>query len=89
MVMQTCFRDLNSLWQPSDNDMAEYFTLGDLWDHYYESSVCGAGIPILLNSSETVVQYYVPYLSAIQLYTSKSLTASRSLIELPRMNCEF
>ena len=50
----------------------EYFTLGDLWNCYDEWSAYGAGVPITLDNGETLVQYYVPYLSAIQIYTSKS-----------------
>ncbi|KAI3454262.1 hypothetical protein Pfo_010925 [Paulownia fortunei] len=47
----------------------EYFILEDLWQCYDEWSAYGAGIPVALNGRETVVQYYAPYLSAIQLYT--------------------
>ncbi|XP_011042731.1 PREDICTED: uncharacterized protein LOC105138374 [Populus euphratica] len=45
-----------------------YFVLEDLWESFKEWSAYGAGVPLLLNGSETVVQYYVPYLSGIQLY---------------------
>ncbi|RWW83409.1 hypothetical protein BHE74_00008086 [Ensete ventricosum] len=38
----------------------EYFTLGDLWDQYSEWSVYGAGVPIISDNYENVVQYYVP-----------------------------
>ncbi|XP_008802604.1 uncharacterized protein LOC103716400 [Phoenix dactylifera] len=78
---KTCFRDLNSLWHPVIKDRIEYFTLKDLWDQYTEWSVYGAGVPVVLNNGETVVQYYVPYLSAIQIYTSKSPVASRNMLE--------
>ncbi|KAI5072293.1 hypothetical protein GOP47_0012956 [Adiantum capillus-veneris] len=47
-----------------------FFSLNDLWDSFDEWSAYGAGVPILLNSRETVMQYYVPYLSGIQLYAS-------------------
>lgn len=50
----------------------EYFTLGDLWNCYDEWSAYGAGVPVFLNNEETLVQYYVPYLSAIQIFTSSS-----------------
>ncbi|OVA10763.1 Protein of unknown function DUF789 [Macleaya cordata] len=70
---KSCIRDLNSLWNPQNKEIIEYFTLGDLWDSYDEWSAYGTGAPVVLNNGETVVQYYVPYLSAIQLYTSKSL----------------
>lgn len=81
MLPKSCIRDLNSLWQPVEKEMVEYFTLRDLWDRYDEWSAYGAGAPIVLNSGETVVQYYAPYLSAIQIYTSKSFTNFRSLRE--------
>ncbi|XP_031111851.1 uncharacterized protein LOC116015825 [Ipomoea triloba] len=61
--------------QPSpshkDGDTIECFTLGDLWDCYEEWSVYGVGVPVILNSGESVTQYYVPYLFAIQIYTNK------------------
>lgn len=63
-------RNLNTLWHPWERDNVEYFTLGDLWNCYDEWSAYCAGVPILLNTAETVVQYYVPYLSAIQIFTS-------------------
>ncbi|MED6197108.1 hypothetical protein PIB30_053594 [Stylosanthes scabra] len=69
---QNCFSDLNSLWQPLGKDATEYFTLKDLWDCYYEWSAYGASAPVMLESGDTVIQYYVPYLSAIQIYTNKT-----------------
>ncbi|KAE8660917.1 Detected protein of confused Function [Hibiscus syriacus] len=65
-------RNLNRLWHPWETEKVEYFTLGDLWNCYDEWSAYGAGIPIGLNNNETLVQYYVPYLSAIQIFTSDS-----------------
>lgn len=77
-LSKTSLRDsaLNKWWQPSEAESAEYFSLGDLWDHYNESSVYGTGVPIRLNTGETVVQYYVPYLSALQIYTSTDIRSS-------------
>eukprot|EP00249_Psilotum_nudum_P021924 c28303_g1_i1 orf=177-1439(+) len=49
-----------------------FFSLSDLWDSLDEWSAYGAGVPIVLSGEETVVQYYVPYLSALQIYTSSS-----------------
>uniref|UniRef100_A0A0C9S845 TSA: Wollemia nobilis Ref_Wollemi_Transcript_12405_1408 transcribed RNA sequence n=1 Tax=Wollemia nobilis TaxID=56998 RepID=A0A0C9S845_9CONI len=68
----------NKWWEPSEEEGADYFSLGDLWDRYDEWSAYGAGVPILLNGGETVVQYYVPYLSAIQIYTATDLRSSSS-----------
>ncbi|KAJ1282707.1 hypothetical protein BS78_03G071500 [Paspalum vaginatum] len=57
-------------WRPSDvDDSLPFFALSDLWDSFKEWSAYGIGVPLVLNScSDGVVQYYVPYLSAIQLY---------------------
>ena len=49
-----------------------FFNLGDLWASFDEWSVYGAGVPLVLPCGETIMQYYVPYLSALQIYhTSK------------------
>eukprot|EP00250_Pteridium_aquilinum_P016175 c22984_g1_i1 orf=403-1455(+) len=56
--------------QESKDCKKNFFSLSDLWDSFDEWSAYGAGVPILLNSEETVMQYYVPYLSGIQLYAS-------------------
>ncbi|XP_061373821.1 uncharacterized protein LOC133316123 [Gastrolobium bilobum] len=55
-------------WKTCDVEYQSYFTLNDLWESFKEWSAYGAGVPLLLDQSESVVQYYVPYLSAIQLY---------------------
>ncbi|KAG0482590.1 hypothetical protein HPP92_010674 [Vanilla planifolia] len=49
-----------------------FFSLGDLWESFTEWSAYGAGVPLVLNESDSVVQYYVPYLSAIQLFVDQS-----------------
>ncbi|XP_016435300.1 uncharacterized protein LOC107761579 [Nicotiana tabacum] len=66
--------DQSSTWNPNGD---EYFTLGDLWDCYEEWSAYGVGAPISLKD-ETVVQYYAPYLSAIQIYTIRSPSTPRN-----------
>lgn len=57
-------------WGQSDADESlPFFTLSDLWDSFKECNAYGTVVPLVLNScSDGVVQYYVPYLSAIQLY---------------------
>ncbi|KAH7281747.1 hypothetical protein KP509_36G061800 [Ceratopteris richardii] len=45
-----------------------FFKLGDLWQSFDEWSVYGAEVPLQLPSGETTLQYYVPYLSALQIY---------------------
>lgn len=44
------------------------FLLEDLWASLEDASAYGAGVPIVINGDEDVVQYYVPYLSAIELW---------------------
>ncbi|CAH1431342.1 unnamed protein product [Lactuca virosa] len=69
-------------WRTQD-ECQPYFVLGDLWESFKEWSAYGAGVPLILNDSDSVVQYYVPYLSGIQLYSDplKSSTKSRQHIE--------
>ncbi|XP_077247204.1 uncharacterized protein LOC143886913 [Tasmannia lanceolata] len=81
ILPKSCLRDINNIWQPVDKETMEYFTLGDLWDRYGEWSAYGIGTPILLNNGDTVIQYYVPYLSALQIYTNKSFATFRNLRE--------
>ncbi|OMO53589.1 hypothetical protein CCACVL1_28528 [Corchorus capsularis] len=54
-----------------------YFVLDDLWESFKEWSAYGAGVPLVLNGSESVMQYYVPYLSGIQLYIDPSRPSPR------------
>lgn len=54
-----------------------FFSLSDLWESYREWSVYGVGVPMLLNGSDTVIQYYVPSLSGIQLYIDPAKPSSR------------
>ncbi|GJN40584.1 hypothetical protein PR202_gb29818 [Eleusine coracana subsp. coracana] len=68
-------------WYHTEVDSLEYFNLADLWEQYYEWSAYGAGAMVQLPRGDKVVQYYVPYLSGMQLYTNKVLTASRSFGE--------
>lgn len=49
-----------------------YFTLAELWDSFKEWSAYGVSVPLVLNGSDCIVQYYVPYLSGIQLYGKSS-----------------
>lgn len=81
------FRNLNRLWHPWEREAVEYFTLGDLWNRFDEWSAYGAGVPISLSNGETLVQYYVPYLSAIQIFTSSSFRyvvhVPMKIIEIP------
>ncbi|KAL8138049.1 hypothetical protein V2J09_004050 [Rumex salicifolius] len=53
-------------------DYQPYFGLDDLWESFKEWSAFGAGVPFVLNGHDYVVQYYVPYLSSIQIYVDPS-----------------
>ncbi|RVW60009.1 hypothetical protein CK203_083426 [Vitis vinifera] len=55
-------------WRTREIDHNPFFFLGDLWESFKEWSVYGVGVPLLLNGSDSVKQYYVPFLSGIQLY---------------------
>jgi hypothetical protein len=48
------------------------FYLGDLWNLFYQWSACGVGTSVCLSPSDTLEQFFVPYLSAIELYTYKT-----------------
>ncbi|XP_073299185.1 uncharacterized protein [Primulina huaijiensis] len=65
-------RKLNRLWYHSEREKLEYFTLGDLWDSFDEWSACGLGVPIISDGRHNLTQYFVPYLSAVQIFTSSS-----------------
>ncbi|KAJ0257039.1 Uncharacterized protein HA466_0079760 [Hirschfeldia incana] len=61
-----------------------YFVLGDVWESFAEWSAYGVGLHLFLNNNtncykDRVIQYYVPSLSAIQIYTASSHTLSSSL----------
>ncbi|KAK6921216.1 Protein of unknown function DUF789 [Dillenia turbinata] len=56
-------------WRTCDVEYQHYFTLGDLWEFFKEWSAYGVGVPLVMgDGKDCVVQYYVPYLSGIQLY---------------------
>lgn len=78
VLIQANGRFSRDSWHHAEMDSVEYFNLADLWEQYYEWSAYGAGTTVQLYGGERVVQYYVPYLSGIQLYTNKAQTASRS-----------
>lgn len=67
------------MWRSGDiMDSPPYFCLEDLWESFREWSAYGAGVPLVLNGSDSVIQYYVPYLSAIQLCVDPSRPAART-----------
>lgn len=64
-------------WRICDVEFQPYFMLNDLWETFKEWSAYGAGVPLVLDEGDSVVQYYVPYLSGIQLY-GESATSSNA-----------
>lgn len=66
-------------WKAAETGVFPYFTLGDLVDSFSEWSAYGAGVPLRISQEETVVQYYVPYLSAIQLFVRPGVHTSALL----------
>lgn len=71
-------------WRTCDVVFQHYFPLNDLWESFKEWSAYGAGVPLVLDGSDSVIQYYVPYLSGIQLYgesSGRSNTKSRQTSE--------
>lgn len=60
----------------SEVDGNSYFFLDDLWESFREWSAYGVEVPLLINGNESVKQYYVPYLSGIQLYVGPHLPRS-------------
>ncbi|KAG2263860.1 hypothetical protein Bca4012_079744 [Brassica carinata] len=79
-VVRTQYLPLTSTkgWRTRGPEFCSYFLLNDLWDSFEEWSAYGVGVPLLLNGIDSVVQYYVPYLSGIQLYEDPSRRASAS-----------
>lgn len=72
-----CFQGPNDVWQLDKKDVVDYFTLEDLWEHYSESSAYGLSVPVRLEHGKFITQHFVPYLSAIQIYTSKTFAVPR------------
>ncbi|KAK4747165.1 hypothetical protein SAY87_026202 [Trapa incisa] len=73
---QSHFHEINLPWHPPSTETVKYFKLKDLWDSYKEWSAFGACTRVVFSSGEAVKKYFVPHLSAIQIYTNKSLLPS-------------
>ncbi|KAL6903457.1 hypothetical protein ACP4OV_004270 [Aristida adscensionis] len=71
-VPKAPFLPMPNSYRGKNIDGVKCFNLGDLWNKFYEWSTCGVGTPVRLPSGQTVVQYFVPYLSAIELYTNST-----------------
>ena len=73
-IYKDCFRGPDTVWQLEKKHSVDYFTLEDLWGHYSESSAYGLAVPVHLQTTgKSITQHFVPYLSAIQIYTAKAL----------------
>lgn len=59
-------------WRSREAGLRPFYNLGDLWESLKEWSVYGAGVPLIIKETDSVVQYYVPYLSGLQLYVDPS-----------------
>ncbi|KAJ0962679.1 hypothetical protein J5N97_027801 [Dioscorea zingiberensis] len=68
-------------WRTNDVECRPYFGLEDLWESFQEWSAYGAGVPLVLNGCDSVVQYYVPYLSGIQLYVESNRQPDSSRLQ--------
>ncbi|KAL7110606.1 hypothetical protein ACP275_05G036800 [Erythranthe tilingii] len=64
-------------WRTCDVEFQPFFVLSDLWESFKEWSAYGVGVPLTLHDRDGVVQYYVPYLSGIQLYADLSKSTSK------------
>ncbi|CAI9785590.1 unnamed protein product [Fraxinus pennsylvanica] len=53
-------------------DSVPFYYFEDFCESLTVWSLCGVGVPFLLNGQDLVTQYYVPYLSGIQLYVDSS-----------------
>ncbi|KAL1190971.1 hypothetical protein V5N11_020940 [Cardamine amara subsp. amara] len=73
---------MRSRWElkTRESECHTYFILEDLWEAFAEWSAYGAGVPLQMHGSDSTVQYYVPYLSGIQLYVDSPKKA-RSPVE--------
>ena len=66
--------------KPSESECNAYFVLEDLWESFAEWSAYGAGVPLHMHGSDSTVQYYVPYLSGIQLYVVEPSKKARLVL---------
>ncbi|XP_057964293.1 uncharacterized protein LOC131155279 isoform X2 [Malania oleifera] len=78
LVVAQCFPEAGIRGRRTrEAELQPFFGLGDLWESFKEWSVYGVGVPLLLNGKDSVKQYYVPFLSGIQLYIDPLKRPSR------------
>ena len=65
------------MWNdPTQKPITKYFTLRDLWLSFEKWSAYGAKTKVIVNREE-VDQFFVPSLSAIQIFTNKPYESVR------------
>ncbi|KAK1354316.1 Scarecrow-like protein 7 [Heracleum sosnowskyi] len=55
-------------WKSREAGLQPFYHLRDLWESMKEWSAFGAGVPLIIKGTDSVIQYYVPYLSGVQIY---------------------
>ncbi|XP_074349386.1 uncharacterized protein LOC141689106 [Apium graveolens] len=55
-------------WRSREAGLQPFYHLGDLWESLKEWSAFGAEVPLIIKGTDSVIQYYVPYLSGVQIY---------------------
>ena len=63
--------------ESTGQEIVDCFSLSSLWKFFTETSIYGAGVPILLNNGDACLQYYCPSLSALQIYKQKPIGSPR------------
>ncbi|KAK1388210.1 hypothetical protein POM88_016388 [Heracleum sosnowskyi] len=70
-IPANCIQDFNRIWNPTPKPMTTYFTLRDLWLSFEQWSAYGAKTKVTVENKGDVDQFFVPSLSAIQIFTNK------------------
>eukprot|EP00270_Netrium_digitus_P010884 TRINITY_DN3409_c0_g2_i1.p1 TRINITY_DN3409_c0_g2~~TRINITY_DN3409_c0_g2_i1.p1 ORF type:complete len:322 (+),score=20.62 TRINITY_DN3409_c0_g2_i1:134-1099(+) len=72
-----------------DSEHVPFFFLGDVWDCFEEWSVYGLGVPMRCGDDESAIQYFVPYLSGIQLYSRTGMRQDAERRRHGGGSCDF
>src|SRR6056300_682219 len=60
--------DVRGDGETSSSKDDDSYVLAELWDAFVEPSAFGAEVPLRLQEGQDVSQYYVPFLSGVQLF---------------------
>ncbi|WOG96776.1 hypothetical protein DCAR_0416112 [Daucus carota subsp. sativus] len=75
----SCIQNFNIMWNdPTEKPITKYFTPHDLWLSFEKWSAYGAKTKVIVNR-EVVDQFFVPSLSAIQIFTNKPYESVENL----------